>query len=91
MFLANNGKPFRVAQLSELVTRYIRLSDIRKSGSCNQYRHAAATHMVNNGADIRHVHEFLGHAELSTTRVYVHVSMAKLREVYQRTHPSAKD
>ncbi|MDX3775549.1 tyrosine-type recombinase/integrase [Chromatiaceae bacterium AAb-1] len=90
LFLANNGKPFRVAQLSELVAKYIKLSDIRKRGACNQYRHAAATHMVDNGADIRHVQEFLGHADLSTTQIYVHVSMVKLREVYNRTHPAAQ-
>lgn len=91
LFLANNGKPFRAAQLSELVAKYIKLSDIRKTGACNQYRHAAATHMVDNGADIRHVQEFLGHADLSTTQVYVHVSMTKLREVYNRTHPAAQE
>jgi integrase/recombinase XerD len=71
------------------VAKYIKLSDIRKTGACNQYRHAAATHMVDNGADIRHVQEFLGHADLSTTQIYVHVSMSKLREVYNRTHPAA--
>ncbi|GAB3036696.1 tyrosine-type recombinase/integrase [Bowmanella dokdonensis] len=91
LFLANSGKPFRAAQLSELVAKYIKLSDIRKTGACNQYRHAAATHMVDNGADIRHVQEFLGHADLSTTQVYVHVSMTKLREVYNRTHPAAHE
>lgn len=90
LFLANNGKPFRAAQLSELVAKYIKLADVRKSGACNQYRHAAATHMVDHGADIRYVQEFLGHADLSTTQVYVHVSMVKLREVYNRTHPAAK-
>ena len=67
LFLANNGKPFRASQLSELVAKYIKLANIQKSGACNQYRHAAATHMVDNGADIRHVQEFLGHADLSTT------------------------
>ena len=62
---------------------------MRKRGACNQYRHAAATHMVDNGADIRHVQSFLGHADISTTQAYVHVSMIKLREVYDKTHPSA--
>ncbi|QYJ85244.1 tyrosine-type recombinase/integrase [Shewanella mesophila] len=90
LFLANNGKPFRAAQLSELVAKYIKLADVRKSGACNQYRHAAATHMVDHGADIRHVQEFLGHADLSTTQIYVHVSMTKLREVYNKTHPAAQ-
>ncbi|KZN60836.1 tyrosine-type recombinase/integrase [Pseudoalteromonas luteoviolacea] len=90
LFLANNGKPFKATQLSELVAKYIKLANIQKRGGCNQYRHAAATHMVDNGADIRHVQEFLGHADLSTTQVYVHVSMAKLKEVYSKTHPAAK-
>jgi len=89
LFLANNGKPFRPTQLSELVAKYIKLADIRKGGACNQYRHAAATHMVDRGADIRHVQEFLGHADISTTQIYVHVSMTKLREVYVKTHPLA--
>ncbi|WP_293751628.1 tyrosine-type recombinase/integrase [uncultured Paraglaciecola sp.] len=89
LFLANNGKAFRPTQLSELVAKYIKLADIRKGGACNQYRHAAATHMVDRGADIRHVQEFLGHADLSTTQIYVHVSMVKLREVYGNTHPAA--
>lgn len=88
--MANNGKPFRVAQLSELVAKYIKRAGVRKQGVCNQYRHAAATHMVDNGADIRHVQAFLGHADLSTTQVYVHVSMAKLKEVYNNTHPAAQ-
>jgi integrase/recombinase XerD len=54
-----------------------------------QYRNAATTHIVDNGADIRHVQSFLGHADISTTQAYVHVSMIKLREVYDKTHPSA--
>ena len=90
LFLANDGKAFRPSQLSELVAKYIKLADIRKGGACNQYRHAAATHMVDRGADIRNVQAFLGHADISTTQIYVHVSLAKLREVYNNTHPSAK-
>ena len=90
LFLANNGKPFRPAQLSELAGKYIRLANVKKTGGCNQYRHAAATHMVDNGADIRHVQDLLGHADISTTQVYVHVSLSKLQKVYQQTHPAAK-
>jgi integrase len=51
--------------------------------------HAAATHMVDNDADIRHVQEFLGHASISTTQLYLHVSKAKLHSVYAKTHPRA--
>ena len=73
-----------------MAARYIRLAGIDKGGSCNQFRHAAATHMVDNGADIRHVQAMLGHADISTTQVYVHVSMKKLKDVYLKTHPSAQ-
>jgi len=91
LFLANSGKPYRPTQLSELCSKYIKLASVRKGGSCNQFRHAAATHMVNNGADILHVQDFLGHADISTTQIYVHVSMRKLRSVYDQTHPSSHD
>lgn len=82
-YLANIGKPYRPTQLSELCSKYIKLASVRKGGSCNQFRHAAATHMVNSGADvdIHHAQDFLSHADISTTQIYVHVSMRKLRSV----------
>ncbi|NNJ72761.1 MAG: tyrosine-type recombinase/integrase [Enterobacterales bacterium] len=89
LFVTNRGNAYRPTQLSEMVAKNIKLSGIRKTGACNQFRHAAATHMVDNGADIRHVQEFLGHADISTTQIYLHVSMTKLRAVYEKTHPAA--
>lgn len=88
-FLNSLGTRFRPCLLSELMSKYIRKANINKTGACHQYRHAAATHMVDNDADIRHVQEFLGHASISTTQLYLHVSKAKLRSVYAKTHPRA--
>lgn len=90
LFLNNHGQAFRPSQLSDMASRYFRLAGIEKGGGCNQFRHAAATHMVDNGADIRHVQAMLGHADISTTQIYVHVSMRKLKDVYAKTHPSAQ-
>ena len=53
-------------------------------------RHSFATHLINEGADINSVKELLGHASLSATQIYIHTSMEKIKEVFQKTHPRAK-
>lgn len=72
-----------------MVSRYVKLADIKRAGSCYLFRHATATSMLDNGADIRHVQEMLGHADISTTQIYTHISRPKLAEVYGKSHPSA--
>lgn len=89
LFLANNGQAYKPGKLSEMVSRYIRLAGIKRFGACHLFRHITATTMLDNGADLRHVQEMLGHASISTTQIYTHVSRQKLTEVYQKTHPSA--
>lgn len=89
LFLANNGKRYKPNKLSDMVSRYVKLAGIKRAGSCYLFRHATATTMLDNGADLRHVQEMLGHADISTTQIYTHVSRSKLTEVYGKSHPSA--
>ncbi len=74
--------------LTHLVSNYVRAANMGKKGSCHAFRHTMATLMLENGADIRHVQEMLGHANIQTTQIYTQVTLRKLREVYARTHPS---
>ncbi|NKI19331.1 tyrosine-type recombinase/integrase [Spongiibacter sp. KMU-166] len=90
LFLDNRGRPFREHQLTQIVSKYVRRAGIRKPGACNLFRHSTATLMHENGADIRVVQEMLGHADISTTQVYTHVTINHLREVYAKTHPAAR-
>ena len=91
LFLSNSGVPMSPATLGNLVHGYIKQSGIGKSGSCHLFRHAMATLMLENGADIRYVQEMLGHARLNTTEIYTHVNIQKLIEVHRLTHPARVD
>jgi len=77
LFLTDCGRRFRRSSLTARVKRYIRQAGINKDGACHLFRHAMATHMLENGADIRFIQAMLGHADLSTTQVYTHVSIGE--------------
>lgn len=91
LFLDNRGRRYKPRQLTELASQYVKLAGIKKPGASNLFRHTTATLMLENGADIRYVQEMLGHADISSTQVYTHVAIGKLKEVYRRTHPSGMD
>jgi len=77
----------RAVQL--LVKRYLALADLPMDLSPHKLRHSYATHLLNAGADLRAVQELLGHANLATTQIYTHTSVARLKEIYAKAHPRA--
>ena len=88
IFLTTTGRAMHPNQLSALVRRYLECAGIAKAGACHLFRHSTATLMLEAGADVRYIQALLGHASLSTTQIYTHVSITKLREVHERTHPA---
>jgi len=88
LFLTTRGGRIRANRLTERLHGYLGAAGVGKSGSCHVWRHTAATLMHEGGADIRDIQELLGHAALSSTEIYTHVSIARLKEVHRRTHPA---
>lgn len=90
LFLEPNGQPITDDRLSRIVAKYIKQADIGKTGACHLFRHTVATLMLENGADIRYIQQLLGHASIGTTEIYTQVSIVKLKQVHELTHPSSK-
>ena len=88
LFLTHLGEGFTTNRLTQMVRQYIDAADIGKRGSCHLFRHTMATLMLENGADVRFIQAMLGHAKLETTQIYTQVSIRKLKEIHEATHPA---
>jgi len=89
LFLNKSGRRITARGTRNIVVKYIRLAGIKHGVSAHTFRHSFATHLLNRGADLRTVQELLGHANLSTTQIYTHLTTERLKSVYDKAHPRA--
>ncbi len=90
LFVNWRGGPLTTRSIQRIVERYVRQAlPERRDVSPHTLRHTFATHMLDGGADLRAVQELLGHESLTSTQIYTHVSIVRLRDVYERAHPHA--
>ena len=91
LILSKKGEPISVRTIQRIVDRKLKGAGIQGKTSPHTLRHTFATHLLNEGADLREIQELLGHSSLKATQVYTHTNIEKLREVYSTAHPREKE
>ncbi len=87
LFVNKHGRRLSTRSVRRKMDKYLKMAGLDPTISPHTLRHSFATHMLNNGADLRSVQELLGHQSLSTTQVYTHLTTGRIREVYENAHP----
>ncbi|OGB66921.1 MAG: site-specific tyrosine recombinase XerD [Caldithrix sp. RBG_13_44_9] len=87
VFLNRNGQPMSRMGFWKILKKYVQQANIQQEVHPHTFRHCFATHLLDNGADLRSVQELLGHADISTTQIYTHVSHQQLAKIYKKYHP----
>ena len=89
VFLTKRGTPFSAVTLWLRIKKRVRMAGIERNITPHMLRHSFATHLLENGADLRVIQELLGHASINTTEIYTHVASNRLRDIHTKFHPRA--